>query len=242
MVYAEASPRTTIVGVARRLGLYVLVAAAIAGVAGVAWTVNDAIGRHHDRIALKGLNGKPLPVAVTVGNASLVIPANLIRSPTDRRGGLVTAMDLLVHWPTLDGFSEERAEVFRDGSPRAPLIYVTITESEAPLEATKRLGEIYSLYFDGPAFPGPGNLVGRRMGSESAYRGEIVYYQPRAAEPYVVRCLAEETEEIPATCLREVNIGHGLTMLYRFNRAWLDDWRTMDDRLKRLVSQFFRGA
>ena len=150
-------------GLARRLGLYALVTAAILGLAGIAWTVNDAIGRHHDRIALKGLNGKPSPVAVTVGSEPLVIPANLIRSPTDRRGGLVTAMDLLVHWPSLDGFSEERAEVFRDGSPRAPLIYVTITEAEAPLDATKRLTEIYSLYFSGPAFPGPGHLVGRHM-------------------------------------------------------------------------------
>jgi hypothetical protein len=242
MVYAEASQRTAFAGVARRLGLYALVTAAMLGLAGIAWTVNDAIGRHHDRIALKGLNGKPSPVAITVGSEPLVIPANLIRSPTDRRGGLVTAMDLLVHWPSLDGFSEERAEVFRDGSPKAPLIYVTITEAEAPLDATRRLTEIYSLYFDGPAIPGPGHLAGRHMKAESPYRDEIVYFEPQVAEPYVVRCLAEETEEIPATCIREVNIGHGLTMLYRFNRASLGDWRTMDDRLRRLVSQLFRST
>ena len=242
MVYAKSSHGTASSGVARRLGLYAVVIAAILGLAGIAWTVNDAIGRHHDRIALKGLNGKPSPVAVTVGSEPLVIPANLIRSPTDRRGGLVTAMDLLVHWPSLDGFSEERAELFRDGSPDAPLIYVTITEAETPLDAMKRLTDIYGLYFTGPAFPGPGHLVGRHMKAESPYRDEIVYFEPRVAEPYIVRCLAEETEEIPATCIREVNIGHGLTMLYRFNRAWLSDWRTMDDRLRRLVSQFFKAA
>jgi hypothetical protein len=223
------------------LSLYALVTAAILGLAGIAWTVNDAMGRHHDRIALKGLNGKPSPVSVAIGSEPLVIPANLIRSPTDRRGGLVTAMDLLVHWPSLDGFSEERAEVFRDGSPRAPLIYVTITEADVPLDAAKRLTEIYGLYFKGPAFPGPGHLVGRHMDAQSPYRDEIVYFEPRVAEPYVVRCMAEETEEIPATCIRAVNIGHGLTMLYRFNRAWLADWRSMDDRLRRLVNQFFRS-
>jgi hypothetical protein len=204
--------------------------------------VNDAIERHHDRIALKGLNGKPSPIAVTVGSEPLVIPANLIRSPTDRRGGLVTAVDLLLHWPSLDGFSEERASEFRDGSPQAPLLYVTITEAETPLDSTARLADIYSLYFRGPAFPGPGHLVGRYMDPSSAYRGEIVFFEPRVAEPYVIRCLAEATEEIPATCIREVNIGHGLTMIYRFNRAWLGDWRTMDDRLRRLVNQFFKRA
>ncbi len=242
MVYAKASRRPAVASFAWRLGLFTLVAAAIVGVAGLAWTVNDAIGRHHDRIALKGLNGKPSPVAVTVGNAPLVIPANLIRFQVDRRGGLVTAMDLLVHWPSLDGFSEDRAEVFRDGSAGAPLIYVTITEAETPLDSLKRLTQIYGLYFSGPELSGPGHLMGRRMDAESAYRDEIVYFEPRAADPFVVRCLAEETEEIPATCIREVDIGHGLTMLYRFNRAWLDDWQTMDNRLRRLVSQFFKTA
>lgn len=242
MVYAEAPRSRPFAADVRRAGLLLLVFLVIAGLAAIAWAVNDAIDRHHDRIALKGLNGKPAPVAVTIGSEALVIPANLIRSPTDRRGGLVTAMDLLVLWPSLDGFSEERAEVFRDGSPRAPLIYVTITEAETTPDPITRLNDIYSLYFNGPAFPGPGHLVGRRMGADSPYKGEIVYFEPRVAEPYVVRCIAEETEEIPATCMREVDIGHGLTMVYRFNRAWLGDWRTMDDRLRRLVGQFFRTA
>jgi hypothetical protein len=242
MVHADTSRGTAGAAVARRLGLCALLIAAIVGVAGLAWSVNDAIGRHHDRIALKGLNGKPSPVAVTVGTEPLVIPANLIRFQVDRRGGLVTAVDLLVHWPSLDGFSEERAVEFRDGSPEAPLIYVTITEAETPLDSLKRLTQIYGLYFSGPALRGPGHLVGRRMDAQSAYRDEIVYYEPRDADPYVVRCLAVETEEIAATCIREVSIGHGLTMLYRFNRASLEDWRTMDDRLRRLVSQFFQAA
>ena len=241
MVYADAARSTPFARIASRLALCSLGLLLIVGLAGIAWGVNDAINRHHDRIALKGLDGKPSPVAVTIGSEALVIPANLIRFPTDRRGGLVTAVDLLILWPSLDGFSEERAKEFRDGSPLAPLVYVTITEAETPLDSTTRLADIYSLYFTGAAVAGPG-LVGRHMDSGSAYRGEIVYFEPHAAEPYVVRCLAEETEEIPATCIREVNIGHGLTMLYRFNRAWLGDWPTMDDRLGRLVSQFFRST
>lgn len=243
MVYASAfQRRAPIAAGVRRVGPYGLMLAVILGLAGLAWGISDAIDRHHNRIALKGLNGKPSPVDVMVGSEPLAIPANLIRFPTDRRGGLVTAVDLLLHWPSLEGFSEERAAIFRDGSPLAPLVYVTITEAETPLDSTTRLADIYSLYFTGPAFPGPGHLVGRHMDPASAYKGEIVYFEPRAAEPYVVRCLAEETEDIPATCIREVNIGHGLTMLYRFNRAWLADWRTMDDRLRRLVSQFFRST
>lgn len=242
MVYADTTRRASFAAGARRVILFLLLLAVIVGIAWLAWAINDAIGRYHDSIALKGLKGKPSPVEVTVGDATLVIPANLIRFPADRRGGLVTAVDLLLDWPDLEGFSEQRAAVFRDGSPLAPLIYVTITEAETSLDSTSRLADLYSRYFTGPAFPGPGHLVGRHMDPASAYRGEIVYFQPRAAEPYAVRCLAEETDEIPATCIREVNIGGGLTMIYRFNRAWLADWRSMDDRLRRLVSDFLRSV
>jgi hypothetical protein len=210
------------------------------GVAVLAWKVNEAIGKYHDAIALKGLNGKPKPVEIGIGEADLVIPANLIRFPTDRRGGYVTAVDLLLLWPELEGYSEARSKDFRDASPQAPLVYVTITEAETPLDSTARLSTIYARDFTGPPIPGPGHLVGRRMAPESPYRGEIIYYQPRSETPFVVRCLAEETPEIPATCIREVSIGHGLTMIYRFNRAWLGEWHAMEGALVKLSATFFR--
>ena len=213
-----------------------------AGIAALAWTVNGAINRYHDRIALKGLNGKPKPIELSVGEERFEIPANLIRFPADRRGGLVTAADLLVLWPELDGYSDERAVEFRDASPSSPLVYVTLTEADVPVDAATRLASIYSRDFTGVPIPGPGHLVGRRMAEDSPYRGEIVFYQPQVEVPYVVRCLAEETEEIPATCIREVSIGHGLIMRYRFNWRLLGDWRTMDDRLVRMVNQFHRGG
>jgi hypothetical protein len=243
MVYVIARQPPSLAARLRQLLLYAFAALLLVGVAWLAVTVRQAIDDHHDRIALKGFNGKPSPVALTVGSEELVIPANLIRFPADRRrGGQVTAVDLLLLWPSLDGFSEERAKDFRDASAHAPLLYVTITEAETPLDATTRLHDLYALYFQGDEFPGPNNLAGRHMDPKSAYRGEVVYYGRSGSEPYVVRCLAEETEEIPATCLREVSIGNGLTMLYRFNRTWLGDWNTMDDRLRRLVNQFHRGS
>ncbi len=216
-----------------------LLALILLGAVGVlAWTVNDTINKYHDGIALKGLNGKPKPVEIGIGFADLVIPANLIRFPTDRRGGYVTAVDLLLLWPDLDGYSDARSKEFRDTSPGAPLIYVTITEADTPIDSTARLQTIYSRDFTGPPMSGPGHLVGRRMAQTSPYRDEIIFYQPQSDEPFVVRCLAEETAEIPATCIREVTIGHGLTMIYRFNYTWLRDWKSMERRLIELVSQF----
>jgi hypothetical protein len=218
----------------------VLAGLVVVVLAGIAYGVNDAIESYHDGIALRGLDGKPSPVRLIVAGEPMVIPANMIRFRAERRGGPVDQVDLIFHWPSLDGFSDERADDFRNPSPTAPLIYVTISARENSLDSTARIDSIYARFFEGPEIAGPEGLVGRALTDNSGYGGEIVYYEPHGAAPFVARCPAEATEEIPATCIRDVNTGQGLSMLYRFNQAYLADWRTMDDRLKRLVGQFYR--
>ncbi len=157
-----------------------------------AYAVDTAITDYHDRIALKGLDGKPSPIALEVSGESLVVPANLIRSPIDRRGGPVDSLDLLLLWPSLDGFSEERAAEF----PRC------LAERAADLRDDYRARD--AARFDGPARrhlqpllhrPGNGRPRPSRPRPVSripATAARSIYFEPRAAEPYVVRCLAED--------------------------------------------------
>lgn len=207
---------------------------------GLAYGVNSLIEDYHDGIALRGLKGKPSPVRLIVAGEPMVIPANMIRFRSERRGGPVDKVDLLFHWPSLEGFSEARSEDFRDAAQTAPLVFVTISSRDSTLDSNARLDALYSRFFTGPDIEGPANLSGRALTSESGYGGEIVFYAKGGSQPFVARCIAEQTPEIPATCIRDVKVGQGLSMLYRFNRAYLPDWKSMDDRLRRLTSQFFR--
>lgn len=207
---------------------------------GLAYGVNTAIERYHDRMALRGLNGKPKPVQLTVAGEPMTIPANMIRFREERRGGAVEKVDLLFHWPSLDGFSAERSEEFRSSDESAPLVFVTISARETRLDSSTRLDSIYRGFFEGPETEGPAGLYGRSLGAESGYGDETVFYTKHYTPPFVTRCVDEGTPEIPATCIRDVNIGQGLSMLYRFNKKFLGDWRTLDDRLLRLTAQFFR--
>src|SRR6185295_15005862 len=86
--------------------------------------INAAIENYRDRIALKGYDGKPSPIALTVAGEALTIPANMIRFRAERRGGAVEQVDLLLHWPSLEGFSEGSADAFKDASPEAPIVFV----------------------------------------------------------------------------------------------------------------------
>jgi hypothetical protein len=72
----------------------------------LAWGVNAAIDSYHDRVALTGLNGRPRPVELIVAGESMTIPGNMIRFRNERRGRAVDQVDLLLHWPSLEGFSD----------------------------------------------------------------------------------------------------------------------------------------
>jgi hypothetical protein len=208
----------------------------------LAWAVQYAVRSYHDGVALAGRSGDPSPVAVMIAGETLAIPANMIRFPDDRGGGAVESIDLVLRWPGLEGYSAENAEAFRDGSTLAPLIYVTIAPRDNPLDSDGRLGAVYRRFFAGEAIEGPSGLTGRRMTADSGYRGEEVFYAPKQPPAFAARCVAEATAEVPATCLRDVNIGAGLSMLYRFNRFFLGDWQAMDADLKQLAARFLRAG
>jgi hypothetical protein len=197
-----------------------------------------AVHAYHDRIALAGKSSDSAPVILLVAGETLAIPANMIRFPAARQGGAVDGVELLLHWPSLEGYSDDRVDAFRDGSAIAPLLYVAILPRDNPLDADGRLTTIYERFFGDEAIKGPSGLIGRKMKEDSGYRGEEIYYAPARPTSFVARCIAKATAEVPATCIRDVNIGSGLTMLYRFNRFYLGDWRAMDKELKALVTRF----
>jgi len=215
-----------------------LIALALAAIGGAAWGIGAAIDNYRDSIALRGLDGKPSPVSLTIAGEKLTVPANMIRFRSDRRGGELDRLSLLLHWPTLEGFSEDVADDFKDTSTDAPLIYVTVSPRVTELDSTDRLASVYEQFFEAPVVPGPAGLVGRRMKADSPYDGEIVYFDPRGTAPFVARCLAEATREIPSTCMREINFGRGLTLLYRFNRTRLENWSRLDAGLYALADSF----
>ena len=67
-----------------------------------------------DNIALPENGGNESPISLIVAGEKLTVPANMIRFPSVRGGGTVESLDLLLHWPSLEGYSKERAEAFGD--------------------------------------------------------------------------------------------------------------------------------
>lgn len=215
-----------------------LLAAGIAILLALGWLFQAGITAYRENLMLTGLTPDPTPVALAIGADSLSIPANMIRSAKTRRGGPVERADLALHWPALEGYSDRLADTFKDGSPSAPIVYATIAARDAPLDSTARLDSVYARFFVGKALPGPAGLVGRALSADSGYGGETIYFAASEPRPFVARCLADSTPEVPATCLRDVNFGRSLSLLYRFDRSLLGEWRTLDAGMQKLATGF----
>jgi len=197
-----------------------------------------ALETYRERLILTGLSADPTPTVLAIGAENLTIPANMLRFAKTRAGGPVERADLVLHWPSLEGYSETLADAFQDQAPSAPIVYATISARDTPLDSTGRLDDVYARFFVDKPLPGPAGLVGRRLSKDSGYDGEIVYFMPSEPRPFVTRCLAGATAEVPATCLRDVNFGRGLSLLYRFNRNLLGDWRGLDAEMQKLATGF----
>jgi hypothetical protein len=220
----------------RTPGLYVTVGLAL--ILMLAWWVGENVRDYRDGVALAGKTSDPTPVAFTIAGETLTVPGNALRAASARDGGSVDRVELLLHWPGLTGFTDADADAFRDSSSLAPLIHVTIAPRDTPLDMDDRLSPVYAHYFAGEPLAGPSGLTGRNMTADSGYRGEEVYYAETGPVRFAARCIAEASAEVPATCIRDVNVGRNLSMLYRFNRFYLGDWAAMDRDLKAAVASF----
>jgi hypothetical protein len=216
----------------------VIAAATIAVAVALVVGLRSALDAWNDNVVLSGRGADPTPVVLSVGSESLSVPANMIRSAKARQGGAVERIELAVHWPTLTGYSETLADAFGDSAGTAPIVYLTIMPREMPVDSTGRLETVYARFFVGKAEPGPNGLVGRQLAEDSGYGGEVVYFAPAEARPFVARCLVAAGPDVPATCLRDLNIGRGLSLHYRFNIRLLDDWAALDASMHKLAAGF----
>lgn len=216
----------------------VLIAGAVAAVILAVVLLQVAIRIYEGQSLQAGLTTSTRPVELAIAAETLTIPANMIRTGKVRRGGPVERADLVIHWPEITGYSEALADDFREGAIAAPVIYAAIAARDAPVDSTGRLDSVYARFFTGKALPAPDGLVGRALGPESGYGGEVIYFAPDEPRPFVARCFAEETPEMPATCLRDIHFGTSLAMIYRFNRNLLAEWRALDRGMQGLAAAF----
>jgi hypothetical protein len=173
---------------------------------------------------------------IIVGNDVLNIPANVFRFEEQRQATTSKRLDLIYYWPGVQGYSQSNHELFYGHeSSTENLIFSTIENRIMQFDMSARLQPVYSNLLEGKQKNSVTGLVYQRLRPEAGYSGEEIHYQPAIQPQYVVLCQRSENREIAASCMRDIHIGKGLSLTYRFSKKLLPHWRAIETTMQKLT-------
>jgi len=169
----------------------------------------------------------------------LAIPANYLVYESSRQGGEKTDVSMFALLPDFGGFSAGDNGRFTDNAADSQVIYMLLRIERLNFSETDRLKRIYMNYVaDEHGTPGPFGLTQFVFRDDSGYRSEDLFVGETDQGPVVMRCVRFSQDVSSPSCLRDVSIGHGVTLTYRFKRANLSRWKNIDAGVDKLVRGF----
>jgi hypothetical protein len=178
---------------------------------------------------------------ITVAEVSFNVPPAAIRVPLQRRPGAHERVDLAFLWPSLEPPDPSRKQpppelsALAAPTPALDRLFMTIATAGDTLSPEERVRTVYPRYTMAEEEPGPSGLTVLPFREGTPYQGEDLLFA--AAVPgFLVRCTRNGPGPMPGTCLHERRIG-AADLVLRFPRDWLGDWRTVADRIDRLIAR-----
>ena len=195
-------------------------------------------------IALGGHTDDETLHEIVIGNDVLVVPENMIRLDKARRDGVAARLDLYVRWPEMDGYSTAARDIFNNTTGVPRLVFLGFEQPMMSRDMSGRLEPIYDALIVKPGTPGPGGTVAYDFSPVSGYLNEQLVVARRPGRvPFVARCLSgASAEQSLAPCERDVRVGDGLSLSYRFPRDLLADWHALDTSVRALARKLIRTA
>lgn len=194
-----------------------------------------------DYVSKAGHTENPSSKQIIIGNDVILVPQNMVRYGKQRNATSVPRLDLYAHWPTLSGYSAEHAKVFSSLEDDAPIIFMTLEPRAMSMEMSGRVEKIYDHFFSGPPIEAVAGLVRRPFSKDSAYFSEDLYYEIGSPYPYAARCIRKSDAVAAPICIRDIHIGHGLTLTYRFHVDLLSEWKTLERSIKNKFNLMIAG-
>jgi hypothetical protein len=174
----------------------------------------------------------PRPVRMTLAGVTLIVPRDLVRFDPQKRDSEQPRLDLFLHWPSLEGAGASNRVTLESLNE---LIFLTITPKDQSVDPPRRLAAIYGRFLESEIRAEAQGLAARRFRLGSGYDGEDLVYDPTRPGSYFVRC-APAAGEAPSSCIRELRMADTFDVVYRFPRAFLSDWRRLEQATRALLS------
>ena len=181
-------------------------------------------------IAMAGYTDDTTPHEVVIGNNVIVAPGNIIRFEQARRDGIAARLDLYLRYPEMDGYSRDSRDDFNGADGRRTILFLSFEPRMMSRDMSGRFQPIYGELIEQPGTPGPGGLTMYKFTQKSGYLDENLAVAARPGkDPFVARCLSGPAAEGSlAPCERDVLMGDGLSLTYRFPSELLAEWPRLD--------------
>jgi len=179
----------------------------------------------------------PADVLISIDDVQMAVPAHYTRFAAARQGGAKERVDLHALLPELDPFTERRREDFDRSDSQSPVLHMRIEESSAVLAAQSRLELVYlPAVTNRDGEPGPHGLRHYVFRSETGFDGQDMYVgSGPAGAPAILICARDEPL---LWCRREILLSDNVVLRYRYKRAHLADWKTIDNQVIALIASF----
>ena len=206
-------------------------------------------GRYFGKqIALGGYSNSSAIHEIIIGQTVLAMPERHIRFSDQRRAGITQQLELFVHWPTMTGYSDTYRAAFNQQTETNPIVFISVSERRISRDMSGRYDPIYKqLVADDSVEPGANGLMRFSFRPEaSVFDGEELWVgaRPESGDPFVARCITgtvfDGQVKPLAPCQRDVHVGHGLAVKYRFSADLLPQWRELDSDIVRFVQERVR--
>jgi len=188
-----------------------------------------------DDISRGGHSASEDKLEVVVGSEVLYIPENYIRYTNQRRSGVHQRLELYILWPSLAGYTDTYSEEFNKTSEESNLIFATLEKRSMAYDMSGRISSIYKRFFFGEPTPYKAGLVKQSLTSEGGFIDEDLYYAAGSPYPFATRCVKDNSSVGTPYCLRDIHITENLSLTYRFHKRKLEDWISIDRKLRELV-------
>jgi len=176
-------------------------------------------------------------VAFSLGNAALHVPANYIPLPSVRRGGPVKELGLIAILPNLRGYSLDEAQDFTANDSR--IVALTLRAGQTVLPEQDQFDQLYAEQMQDPeGQEGPFGLKQYEFREGSAYRAKDLLVGTTDNGRTLLLCGKITPENMTPSCLRVMPLMHGFSLTYRFKRAQLSQWQSMDAAVRGLIAAF----
>jgi len=189
-------------------------------------------------------------VALTVGGNNFNIPANYTVYPRDRRGGDRDQIAIYLLWPTLSGYSPARREDFVENAPDTRRIDVTLKKRTSAFSEAERIENLYMPQtIDRRGVRTPYGLIRydftqrRKNVPTNGYADSNLFVGKTSDEKVIAMFCFKEVAEIDSLdCWREYEMSSTITIIYRFKKAYLQEWRAIDEGVRQFVEELNQAS